>query len=248
MDENVNAQPAPIGSAIWWRDRYLRRQRARGRGLDIDTICAAALTILDRDGLADLTMRRVAEELGTGSASLYRHVASRDELLTEVADLILGEVPEPDPELNWRDSVDQIARGLRAAILSHQSVVLAVARGPLLGPNAMRIRELCWRAMDRDGCDPQFTVQTFFTVIHFVVCSCMFSLGARQSDGGPWQGGTSSSGLADLLDALPTRQFPTVLKLSEFGDKPDPAYDFDLGLTALLDGLAALAAKTPPAN
>jgi AcrR family transcriptional regulator len=231
MFANVNAS-SPPGSPAWWRDRYQRRLRARGRGLTIEKICEAALTILDRDGLPELTMRRLADELGTGPASLYRHVTSRDELLVEVVDRVLGELREPDTAQGWRDAVEQLAHDLRRVLLTHRSVVLVIANAPLLGPNAMRIRELFWRVMDRDGCEPRFAVQTYFTVIHFVVCSALFTSGtaSHRTPGEP-------TGLSTLLDVLPARQYPTVLKFSEYGEKPDPDYDFDFGLHALLDGL-----------
>ncbi|GII22899.1 TetR/AcrR family transcriptional regulator [Planosporangium mesophilum] len=230
MFATVNA--ARPGSPAWWRARYQRRLRARGRGLTIERICEAALAVLDSEGLPELTMRRLADELGTGPASLYRHVTSREELLVEVADRVLGELTEPDEALGWRDAVEHLAHDLRRVLLTHQAVVLVIARSPLLGPNAMRIRELFWRAMDSDGCDARFAVQTYFTVVHFVVCSALFTAGTahHRAAGEP-------TGLSTLLDVLPARQYPTVLRFSEYGDKPDPDYDFDFGLRALLDGL-----------
>jgi AcrR family transcriptional regulator len=140
----------------------------------LERICQAALAILDREGLRELTMRRLADELGTGPASLYRHIASREELLVELADRLIGELPAPDDSLGWRDTVEQLAHELRRILLAHGGVVLLITNGPLLGPNSMRLREMFWRVMDRDGCEPQFAVQTYFTIIHFVVCSALF--------------------------------------------------------------------------
>jgi AcrR family transcriptional regulator len=226
----------PVGSAQWWRDRYLLRLRARGRELSIEGICGAALDVIDRGGLRELTMRRVAEELGTGAASLYRHFASREELLVEVADLVLGELEVPDPALSWRQAVEQLANDLRRLLLGHRGVVLIASNAPLLGPNAMRVRELFWSVMDRDGCSPEFAVQTYASVIHFVVSSAIFSAAAMRRGDDQW-GGRTSSGLLELLDLLPSSQFPTVLKLSKLADKPDPEHDFHFGLRALLDGM-----------
>jgi AcrR family transcriptional regulator len=212
----------------------------------MERICEAALVVLDRDGLSQLTMRRLADELGTGPASLYRHIASRDELLVELADLVIGEVTPPDASLGWRDAVDHLAHDLRRVLLTHGGVVLLIANGPLLGPNSMRIREMFWRAMDRDGCDPQFAVQTYFTVVHFVVCSALFGASATRRGHTAWETSRQSgSGLADLLDVLPARLYPTVLKFSEYGDRPDPEYDFDFGLGALLDGLVSAPGAAP---
>jgi len=198
----------------------------------------AALSILDEEGLSELTMRRLAIKLGAGSASLYRHVASRDELLVEVADRVLGELRAPDHALPWRQAVEQLARDLRRVLLAHRAVVLVITTTPLLGPNAIRIRELFWGAMDRDGCAPEFAVQVYFTVMHLVVSSALFSAGAGRRSGSAWSGRTPS-GLRDVIDVLPAAEYPTVLKFSEFGDLPDPDHDFEFGLRALLDGMAS---------
>jgi AcrR family transcriptional regulator len=237
------------GTAPWWRNRYEQRLRHRDRGLTLERICEAALAILDREGLRELTMRRLADELGTGPASLYRHIASREELLVELADRLIGELAAPDDALGWRDAVEQLAHELRRVLLTHGGVVLLITNGPLLGPNSMRLREMFWRVMDRDGCEAQFAVQTYFTVIHFVVCSALFGASAIRNANATWETSREKgSGLAELLDVLPARLYPTVLKFSEYGDRPDPEYDFNFGLGALLDGLenAPGAASTAP--
>lgn len=204
----------------------------------MEQICRAALDIIDESGLRELTMRRLADELGTGPASLYRHVASRDELLVEVADLVLGELQAPDPALVWRDAVEQLARDLRRVLVGHRGLVVVSSDAPLLGPNAMRIREMFWSVMDRDGHDAEFAVQTYAAVMHFVVCSAIFGAGAARKGTIAWSGKVSS-GLEELLDLLPARSYPTVIKFSTYADKPDPDRDFVFGLRALLNGLWA---------
>jgi AcrR family transcriptional regulator len=236
MFARVNQSEKDPGSARWWRDRYLQRLRERGRGLTMEQIGRAALDIVDQDGLRELTMRRLADELGTGPASLYRHVASRDDLLVEVADLVLGELEAPDPDLVWRDAVEQLAQGLRRVLVGHRGLVVVSSNAPLLGPNAMRIREMFWSVMDRDGCDAEFAVQTYSAVMHFVVCSALFGAGATRQGNQAWSGETKS-GLDDLLDLLPARSYPTVLKFSSYAGTPDPEGDFTFGLRALLNGL-----------
>ena len=236
MFATVNQSAKAPGSARWWRDRYLQRLRVRGRGLSMEQICRAALGIVDRDGLRELTMRRLADELGTGPASLYRHVASRDDLLVEVADLVLGELEAPDPDLVWSDAVEQLAQGLRRVLVGHRGLVVVSSNAPLLGPNAMRIRELFWSVMDRDGCQAEFAVQTYSAVMHFVVCSAIFGAGATRKGNTAWSGETTS-GLDELLDLLPARSYPTVLKFSHYADTPNPDHDFSFGLRALLNGL-----------
>jgi AcrR family transcriptional regulator len=204
--------------------------------LSIGQVCQEALRIVDEGGLRGLTMRRLADELGTGPASLYRYVSSREELLVEVADLVLGELDAPDPALHWREAVAQLAHDLRRVLVGHRGLVVISSNAPLLGPNAMRVRELFWSVMDREGCEPEFAVQTYAAVMHFVVCSAIFSAAAAERGSTAWSGEVSS-GLNELLDLLPARRYPTVLKFSEYADKPDPERDFSFGLRALIDGL-----------
>jgi AcrR family transcriptional regulator len=236
MFATVNQSTSAPGSAQWWRDRYLLRLRARGRSLHIEQICQAALKIVDEDGLHELTMRRLADELGTGPASLYRHVSSRDGLLVEIADLVLGELNAPDPGLHWREALEQLAHDLRRVLVGHRGLVVVSSNAPLLGPNAMRIRELFWSVMDRDGCEAEFAVQTYSAVMHFVVCSAIFGAGVARRGNTAWTG-EANSGLDEMLDLLPARRYPTVLKFSGYADKPDPENDFSFGLRALLNGL-----------
>ena len=96
-----------------WQRAPDRPSRRRRDPISRDAIVAAAIGLLDREGLAALSMRRLAEELGTGAASLYWHVGSKDGLLDLVLDEVIGEgkVPDPDPELDERE---RAPRGLRA--------------------------------------------------------------------------------------------------------------------------------------
>ena len=99
-----------------WQRAPDRPSRRRRDPISRDAIVTAAIGLLDREGLSALSMRRLAEELGTGAASLYWHVGSKDGLLDLVMDEIIGEgkVPDPDPE-HWQEQLKQVARDQRAA-------------------------------------------------------------------------------------------------------------------------------------
>ncbi|GAA3117731.1 hypothetical protein GCM10020254_75750 [Streptomyces goshikiensis] len=96
-DARPVAVPAEPGSPAWWQARYAERERRRPRqgGLTLDRITAGALELADREGLEALTMRRLGEHLQVRHTSLYRHVASREELLIETVDHMLGEIRLP---------------------------------------------------------------------------------------------------------------------------------------------------------
>src|SRR5215469_13076146 len=120
-------------------------QRAAGRRRDPITreaIVQTAIRVLDREGLDALSMRRIAEELNTGAASLYWHVGSKDGLLDLIFDQVIGEVEvsEPEPQ-RWEEQLREVARAVRAAILRHRDIVrLSIGRTPM-GPNALRVSE-----------------------------------------------------------------------------------------------------------
>jgi len=72
-----------------------RPSRRRREPISREAIVDAAVALLDRDGYDALSMRALGEELGTGAASLYWHVGSKDGLLDLVMDKLIGEVPVP---------------------------------------------------------------------------------------------------------------------------------------------------------
>src|SRR5579859_3023932 len=87
------------GQAIWLRPEHspVGRPAQRSRA----EITAAAIAIADREGLDAVSMRRVAAELGTGAASLYRYVDTRDDLVDLMTDAVGGEYLLPEPSGDW---------------------------------------------------------------------------------------------------------------------------------------------------
>src|SRR5687767_8219385 len=124
----------------WWRRRP---EAARDKQpLTRDAIVEAALVLLERDGLQGLSMRRLAQELGSGAASLYWHVGDKEELLNLLLDRIVGEtpVPEPDPE-NWQGTVKELARGIRKHLSQRRDAAqISLGRVPA-GPHSLPILE-----------------------------------------------------------------------------------------------------------
>jgi hypothetical protein len=102
-------------------------------------------------------------------------------------------------------------------LVGHRGLVVVSSNAPLLGPNAMRIRELFWSVMDRDGCEAEFAVQTYSAVMHFVVCSAIFTAGPAKRGGTAWSQEARSE-LNELLDLVPARKYPTVFKFSDYAD------------------------------
>jgi AcrR family transcriptional regulator len=123
------------------RSIWLRPERA-GRGPvpehDRARISAAAVALADTDGLGAVSMRRIASVLGTGPASLYRYVDSRDELLELMADAVAGELDlSRPPSGDWRADLVALAHQLRNAYRRHPWLLDLVPGRVGIGPRAV---------------------------------------------------------------------------------------------------------------
>ncbi|GAA0216979.1 TetR/AcrR family transcriptional regulator C-terminal domain-containing protein [Saccharothrix mutabilis subsp. mutabilis] len=104
--------------------RTLSSAMPRPRSLTPEALAAAALAVVDRDGLPALSMRAVAQELGMGTMSLYRYVREKTELEALVVDLILSTVDVEPPEAPWLDQITALMGRVRHAVAAHPNAVV----------------------------------------------------------------------------------------------------------------------------
>jgi AcrR family transcriptional regulator len=124
-------------------------------------------------------MRRVADVLGTGPASLYRHVAGRDELVALVVDHVIGSLPRARPPRgDWRTLAEWTARRFRAHLLDHRAFVPLITSAQLLGPQSMRGRESVVSMLIRQGFSPVDAVRTQLVLQHFIVATVQLDVRA----------------------------------------------------------------------
>jgi len=230
----VTDGPTP-GSARWWQERRAREQRRRRRadGHDTGSILTAAIALLDAEGADALTMRRLADRLGLTHTSLYRHVARRDELLVLVVDEVLGEVRPAPQRLVGREAVEWHVREFRRVLHRHPAVVPLLAEHQLLGPNAIAGRERGLTSLLELGADPELAARAYLVLSHFVIGSAVLDSGgaARTAD--------ERDAMAELFAQLPPSEYPTVRRLAETLNEPDPDDELTFGLEVLLDGIEA---------
>ncbi|MGW5454152.1 TetR/AcrR family transcriptional regulator [Nocardia sp. NPDC003979] len=100
-----------------------RRARPAKAPLSRDIVIETGLRILDSEGSAALTMRRVAQELDTGAASLYVYVANRDDLMTGMLDHVLAAVPTPTHG-DWRERLEALVTSAVDALGRHEGLAL----------------------------------------------------------------------------------------------------------------------------
>ena len=226
----------------WWTPRKTATPR---RALSREAIVATALDVLRAEGMDAVSMRRVAADLGTGPASLYAHVAGKDELLDLLYDEVVGAVPlfEPDPA-RWKEQVTQLWSDCRAVLAGAGDIArYSLGRVPM-GPNALRISELTMSVLRSGGVPDQAVAWAVDVVGMFVTANAVEDAVtadlARQ--------GRDPQEYYDQVHryfaGLPADRFPVTAMLvpqlmTGTGDER-----FRFGLDLLVGGLAALATET----
>ena len=157
-------------TSIWLRPA--RGSRGRAPEHTRDGIAAAAVRLADTDGLGAVTMRSVAEALGGGSASLYRYVESRDELVALMVDQVNGEIDYTVlHHADWLADLLALGRQSRDVYLRHPWLTDAPPRTGDLGPNAVEYLEHALGALqdlDVDGHRKLEAIGVFSAVVRLL--------------------------------------------------------------------------------
>ncbi|WP_020672795.1 TetR/AcrR family transcriptional regulator [Amycolatopsis nigrescens] len=199
----------------------------RPRSLTHAGIAAAALAVIDRDGLAALSMRAVAVELGMGTMSLYRYVEDREQLEALVVDKVLGEVDTVAPSRGpWPKRVTALVERMRDVAGAH----------PQLAPLLMAHRDrsaASWHwtesvlgVLTEAGFTGRNRVIAFRTVLSYLFGSLQAEL----------LGPLSGAGTATLA-ALSPEDFPLLSETATAARRLGDAESFRRGLAAVLRGL-----------
>jgi AcrR family transcriptional regulator len=217
-------------------------------GLTLRQIVDAAVALADRDGLAALSMRRVAGELGVGTMSLYRYVPGKGELLDLMLDRVNG-VPEdlPDPRSrSWRQVLEDMAWGIWDIYQDHPWLLHVNQSRPVLGPNSLAGLNYVLTGLADLDLDGREGIAFILAVESHVVGTARAFLLRQQA--------AEESGVSDeefwaaqgpvLTRALATGAYPEVAGLPEDAFSIGGREALEFGLRALLDGLESfLAAK-----
>jgi AcrR family transcriptional regulator len=199
----------------------------RPRSLSPSAIAAAALTIVDRAGLAQLSMRTVAAELGIAPMSLYRYVESRDELEGLVLENVVGAVDvSPGASTAWRERVETLARRVRAAIRAHPALVPLLLTRRQSSTGSVRWGEAMMHALADGGFRGGERAIAFRTVLAYL-------LGAVQLDHYGPLAGTGT----ETLGKLTASDFPYLSETARSARNISSDEEFRRGLTLVLDGL-----------
>jgi AcrR family transcriptional regulator len=224
-----------------------RGQRGPRPGLDLDRIVAAGVRVAAAEGLAAVSMNRLARELGSSPMALYRYVSGKEELLALMVDAAIGPPPMPEPGDDWRAALERQARAYHSE-LQRQSWVLRVPiGGPPMTPNQVAWMEAMLRSLGETRLTELEKLSTILLVSSYVRSELilMADVEAAAVAAGTAPNVMPEYGrvLAHLTDA---ERFPAIhaaLAGGGFDEEDDPEQEFEFGLVRLLDGIEALVAQ-----
>ncbi|MFI1051616.1 TetR/AcrR family transcriptional regulator [Streptomyces griseoruber] len=201
--------------------------RPRKPLLSTDRIVETARMLVDTEGLAAVSTRRLAAELGVSGPSLYNHFRTKDEILEAVADSVSAQIDLTmfEDGREWRTALHDWAVSYRAALRDHPNIVPVLAQGPGRRPAGLRVADAVYGAMVAAGWPPAQATSIGALMRYFIMGSAL---------------GSFAGGFVDDASAYDPADYPHLGQahlLAEQQEKIDERA-FDTGLTALLDGLA----------
>jgi AcrR family transcriptional regulator len=214
-----------------------------------EQIASVALRIADADGFDAVTMKRIAAELGAATMTLYYYVRNKSDIVALMQDAILADVLVPEGCLagGWREGLTAIARRTRDVLMAHPWSLTAL-NDAQFGPNGMRHFEQSLAAVAGTGLDAAARFELIAVVDNYVSGNVLHAVESlargRAAEADP---AMVAAAVAYGVAQLETGEFPQLRAIYAEGDRsagPPMTEDaltlqFERGLAALLDGLAA---------
>jgi AcrR family transcriptional regulator len=222
--EKILGMPTKAAEPVKTRERLSR-----------DRILAAAIEMVDRDGLEDLSMRKLAAELDVSTMSLYNHVPNKDALLEGITETLLSEINlgVVDTE-HWDEGLKIGFRLFRKVLLEHPHALPCVENNPVVTPDAFRPIELSLSLLVDAGFTPDEAMLAHWTLVGYTLGHVSLQVN------NPLANQEAAEELVALkLRRLPAEEFPNLIAALphtiglDFGD----AYEF--GLDTVIAGFKA---------
>ena len=203
-----------------------------------DRTLEVALAVADGEGIQAVTMRRLARELGIEAASLYHHVAGKDQILDGLVDVVAAEIELPEPSAEWRQTVSHRAHHTREVLRRHPWAVSLMASRTSPGPATLRLLETGIRSFREGGFSVALAAHAISTVDSYVHGFVLQEVNLPFRDESELAAMTAA-----IMDTFPASEFPYLFELT-VEHVLQPGYDygkeFDSGLSVVLNGVATL--------
>jgi AcrR family transcriptional regulator len=247
---------------LLWRRQPTPRRGPR-RATSVDEIVKAGIALADAEGLAAVSMARVAERLGLTTMSLYRYVSAKDDLLVLMYDEACDDPPPSDPTHGWREALAVWTRASLAQLRLHPWMLDLPISGPPLGPRQIGWVEAGLQAIGETSLSQHERASAVMILAGYTLQAARLGVdlaegrtarlgpaGDGRGGDGPGAGGGGDAGgeppgqhyedlLAGVLDPDRHPALLAALEAGAFDDAAhdDPDADVEFGLQRILDGI-----------
>ena len=200
---------------------------------------AAALALVDRRGLAGLSMRALAARLGTGPMTLYNHVADREDLEMLVVEAVVAQTVWPRTDhADWRAAVGEIAIALWRALRAHPHVIPLILTRRSRSPAVLEVSEALLRALARSRRSDADLLIAFRSVQALIMGFAQVELAGPLSRAA----GERPQAVIRRFRSLPRERYPHLIEIATAAMTSQAEGEFRAGLAILLAGLE----RSPP--
>ena len=205
-------------------------RRGRPPKTSHDDVLAAALRIADSEGLAALSMRRLADELGLATMTLYNYVPTKEDILDRMGEVALGSLDiEPGADETWDHTVFTAMVGVYAALREHPcGIELIGSAQPITGPAVDRLRNRLLTTLYEAGFQAEAAVDTTTMLFSYVIGTATVETSRTRR----------SARLKEHVESLQTEDFPALTADPSAWVHPLPNKVFEYGLQALIDTMS----------
>lgn len=212
--------------------------------LSRDRVLRAAVALADERGLGELTMRKLAKELGVEAMSLYNHVANKGDLLDGMIDIVFGEIDPPAVGGDWKVEMRKRAVSTRAALLRHRWAVGEMEGRTTHGPSNLKVHDAVLGCLRGAGFSVEMTVHAMSVQDAYI-----YGFALQQTDMSSQApedfAAVAQRQMAGYADAL--AEYPHLVEVVG-GHVAQVGYDYEaefrFGLDVILDGLERLLGTT----
>ncbi len=220
----------------------MKKQKPR-RPLTRDKVLAAALKMADKRGIEGLSMRNLARSLKVEAMSLYNHVENKEQILSELVDLVAGEIALPFVGGDWRSEMRHRAFSAHSALLRHPWATMLFVSRLNIGPNMLRYVDATIGCLREAGFSYPLADHGWTALDGFIYG---FTIQKRNFPLDPAEYAAAAKG---FIHMIPPERFPYLNGMSQeiIDGRHDGLHDLEFGLELILDGLERLLRAARPA-
>jgi len=212
------------------------KKPTRRAPLNPEKVLRAALQLADEGGLESLSMRNLAQTLKVEAMSLYNHVANKEEILSGLVELVVGEIEVPSIGGDWRAAMRRRAVSAHTVLMRHPWATMLFVSRANIGPHMLRYVDRTIGCLREAGFSYPLADHAWNALDAYIYGHTLQKLNF------PFEPSEYASAAKQFLPLIPVEQFPYLNGMSQevIAGRHDGLHQIELGLELLLDGLERL--------